>query len=206
MPDVHGATMAPIAIASLAALVGLFALADSRDGDRRAALAGMRIGALLRARLGVVGAAALGATGISLAATAVVFDAVRWPTYAAANILLALTYGLIGALIAPIFGRVGGVFLVFLIPFLDIGTAHSPMLHPEPTTLSRVLPGYGGSRILLDGALTAGSDETRALLIGLAWLLGLGIAVALTFHHAVAAALISRPAPKAAGSPLSGHA
>jgi hypothetical protein len=71
MPDVHGATMAPIAIASLAA-------------------------------------AALAATAISLAATAVVFDATRWATYTAANILLALTHVLIGALLAPIFGRVGG--------------------------------------------------------------------------------------------------
>jgi hypothetical protein len=186
MPAVHGATMAPIAIASLAALVGLFAVADSRTGDRRAALAGMRVGALLSARLGVCAIAAFAATAISLAATAVVFDAVRWPTYAMANFLLALTYALIGALIAPIFGRVGGVFLVFLIPFLDIGIIQSPMLHPEPTTMSRLLPGYGGSRILLDGALTADFDETRPLLIGITWLVCLGIAVALTYRRAVA--------------------
>jgi hypothetical protein len=177
--------MAPIAIASLAALVGLFAVADSRTGDRRAALAGMRVGALLAARLGVLAIAALAATAISLAATAVVFDAVRWPTYALANVLLALTYALIGALIAPIFGRIGGVFLVFLIPFLDIGIAQSPMLHPEPTTMSQLLPGYGGSRILLDGALTAGFDENRPLLIGIAWLVALGAAVALTYRRGI---------------------
>jgi hypothetical protein len=34
MADVHGATMAPIAVASLAALFGLFTVLDSRDGDR----------------------------------------------------------------------------------------------------------------------------------------------------------------------------
>jgi hypothetical protein len=185
MPAVHGATMAPIAIASLAALVGLFAVADSRTGDRRAALAGMRVGPLLSARLGVLTIAALGATAISLAATAVVFDAVRWPTYALANVMLALTYALIGALIAPIFGRVGGVFLVFLIPFLDIGIAQSPMLHPEPTTLSQLLPGYGGSRILLDGALTAGFDESRPLLIGMAWIVALGVAVTFTYRRGI---------------------
>jgi hypothetical protein len=177
--------MAPIAIASLAALVGLFAVADSRIGDRRAALAGMRVGSLLTARLGVLTVAALAATAISLAATAVVFDAVRWTTYALANVLLALTYALIGALIAPIFGRVGGVFLVFLIPFLDIGIAQSPMLHPEPTSMSQLLPGYGGSRILLDGALTAGFDENRPLLIGMAWLVALGVAVALTYRRGI---------------------
>jgi len=184
MPAVHGATMAPIAIASLSALVGLFVLLDSRAGDRRAALAGLRPGALFTARLGVLGLMVLAATVVSLAATAVVFDATRWPTYAAANLLLGLTYGLIGAMLAPLFGRVGGVFVAFLLPFLDIGIVQSPMLHPEPTTLSKFLPGYGGSRVLLDGALTRGFDETVPLLIGLAWLAALTIVVALTYRIA----------------------
>ncbi|MEP7056110.1 MAG: ABC transporter permease [Actinomycetota bacterium] len=182
MPDVHGATMAPIAVAALAALVGLFTMLDSRDGDRRVTLAGLRSASLLTARLGVLAAAAMAATGAALLTTAVVFDATNWPTYAAANVLLALTYGLVGALLAPIFGRVGGVFVAFLLPFLDIGIVQSPMLHPDPTTLSRFLPGYGGSRVLLDGALTVGFDETRALFVGLSWLLVLGLAVCLTYR------------------------
>ena len=185
MPLVHGATMAPIAIASLAALVGLFGVLDSRNGDRRAALAGLKPNALLSARLGVLAVSALTATAVALAATALVFHATQWPTYAAANLLLALTYGLIGALLAPIFGRVGGVFVAFLLPFLDLGVVQSPMLHPTPTALSKLLPGYGGSRVLLDGALTRGFDETLPLLIGLAWLIGLSAAVAVTYRHAV---------------------
>jgi len=123
MPHVHGATMAPIAVGSLAALVGLFTMLDSRDGDRRAALAGLR----------------------------------RCSPPASAS--------------SPArFGRVGGVFVAFLLPFLDIGIVQSPMPHPEPTTWSQLLPGYGGSRVLLDAALTNHFDETRALLIGSAWL------------------------------------
>jgi hypothetical protein len=189
MADVHGATMAPIAVASLAALVGLFTVLDSRSGDRRAALAGLRTSALLSARLGMLAKAALAATAISLTATALVFHATRWPTYAGANVLIALTYALVGALLAPVFGRVDGVFIAFLLPFLDIGIVQSPMLNPEPTTLSRLLPGYGGSRILLDGALTNGFDETRPLLIGLAWLVALTLAVTVTYRHT------SSPAP-----------
>lgn len=191
MPDVHGATMAPIAVASLAALVGLFTMVDARDGDRRAALAGMRTAALLGARLAVLSAAALAATAVSLAATAAVFDAARWTLYIGANVLIALTYALVGALLAPIFGRVGGVFLAFLLPFLDIGISQSPMLHPEPGTGARLLPGYGGSRMLIDAALTPGFDETGPLLAGLAWLTGLALLVALTYHRSVAPA---RPA------------
>jgi hypothetical protein len=188
MPEVHGATMAPIAIGSLAAMVGLFTMLDSRDGDRRAALAGLRPSVLLTARLGALATAALAATAVSLAATALVFDAVRWPVYAAANVLIAFTYVLIGALLAPIFDRVGGVFVAFLLPFLDIGIMQSPMLNPEPTTLSRLLPGYGGSRILLDGALTAGFDETSPLIIGTAWLTVLALAATSVYRRATSPA------------------
>jgi hypothetical protein len=184
MPEVHGATMAPIAIASLAALVGLFTVLDSHDGDRRAALGGLRPTALLSARLGVLAFFAVGATTVSLAATAVVFDAAGWPIYAAANLLIALTYGLVGALLAPLFGRVGGVFVAFLLPFLDIGIMQSPLLNPEPTTFSTFLPGYGGFRVLLDGALTRGFDQPVPLLIGLGWLAALALAVTLTYQRA----------------------
>ena len=185
MPDLHGATMAPIAIASLAALIGLFVLLDSRTGDSRVALAGLRPRALFTARLAVLTGTVLAAAAVSMLTTALVFDARRWPTYVAANLLIGLTYGLIGALLAPVFGRVGGVFLAFLLPFVDLGFVQSPMLHPTPTTLSTFLPGYGGSRVLLDGALTRGFDEATPLLIGLSWLLGLLVAVAVVYRRAV---------------------
>ena len=71
----------------------------------------------------------------------------------------------------------------FLLPFLDVGIAQSPMLNPEPTTLSRLLPGYGGSRVLLDGALTAGFDETAPLLVGAAWLAVLAVTVAVVYRR-----------------------
>ena len=198
MPSVHGATMAPIAIASLSALVGLFVVLDSRAGDRRAALAGLRPAALLSARLGVLALLTLVAGMVSLATTALVFDAVRWPTYVAANLLLGFTYGLVGALLAPVFGRVGGVFLAFLLPFLDLGIVQSPMLHPEPTALARWLPGYGGSRVLLDGALTRGFDEKVPLVIGLAWFAALAVGIALTYRRATGPSRLNAVTPVSA--------
>ena len=99
----------------------------------------------------------------------------------------------LGALLAPVFGRVGGAFIAFLLPFLDLAIVQSPMLHPTPTTLSTLLPGYGGSRVLLDGALTRGFDETLPLLIGLTWLIGLAVAVAATYRHAVRPRALTRP-------------
>jgi hypothetical protein len=127
-----------------------------------------------------------GAAAVSLATTAFVFDAVRWPSYIGATMLIGLTYALVGALLAPVFGRVGGVFIAFLLPFLDLGITQSPMLNAEPTAFAKVLPGYGGTRVLLDGALTRGFDEIGALLVALAWLAALLTAVALTYRRAVA--------------------
>ncbi|XAS75590.1 ABC transporter permease [Dermatophilaceae bacterium Sec6.4] len=204
MPDVHDATMAPIAVGSLAALVGLFTVLDSHNGDRRAALAGLRPASLLTARLGVLALAALGATAISLATTALVFHAERWPIYAAANLLIALTYGLIGALLAPIFGRVGGVFIAFLLPFLDLGIAQSPMLHATPTAGSKWLPGYGGSRVLLDGALLHTFHDWGPLMLALGWLVVLAGAVTIAYHRATRPAR-TQPAAVPAVRTTGGH-
>lgn len=188
MRDLHGATMAPIAIASLAAVLGLFVLLDGRAGDARVVQAGLRWPTLFTARLAVLAAVTSLAAGVSLVATALVFDATRWPLYVAANLLIGFTYALIGALLIPVVGRVGGVFLAFLLPFLDIGIVQSPMLHPTPTELAKFLPGYGGSRMLLDGALSSGFDEVDSLLVGLAWMVCLFAVTAVLYRKAVAPA------------------
>jgi len=176
-PDTHPGLMAPIAIGALAALVGLFTVLDARSADRRLVLAGFRSVSLLTSRLTVVALLALLATATSLAVTAAFFDARQWGLYIASNTLIALTYALIGVLIGWLFGRVGGVFVAFLVPFLDLAIEQSPMLNPQVSGLAHFLPGYGASRVLYDSALTGAFDETGALLIALAWLLALATAV-----------------------------
>ncbi len=193
LASIHPATMAPIAIASLAALAGMFIMLDSRAGDQRLVLSGLRPGALLAARLALIAAAAAVATGVSLAVTAAVSDVRQWAVYAASNVLIAVTYALIGVLIGPLFGRVAGVFIAFLIPFLDLGLAQSPMLHPVPARWAHFLPGYGGSRVLIDAIMTPAFTQARPLLIALAWLAGLLTATALLFRHTTRAAGPSAP-------------
>lgn len=180
---IHAGIMAPIAVASLAALTGLFIVLDARSGDRRLALAGFRPAGLLASRLAVVGLAAAFVTAVSLAVVATVFSPRQWAAYAGASLLLAGTYGLLGVLLGPLLGRVSGVFIVFLVPFLDIGIAQSPMLRAEPAAWAQFLPGYGGSRVLLDGALTGSFDQTGPLLAGLAWFAGLILLTGLTLHQ-----------------------
>jgi hypothetical protein len=196
MPDVHGATMAPIAVASLTALAGLFGLLDNRAVDRRAALAGMRAGALFGGRLAVLTGVAAVATTVSLVVTATVITPKQWSLFGAAVLLAGATYALIGALLAPLAGRVGGVFLAFLLPFLDLGVTQSPMLHPEPTTLATVLPGYGSTRMLLDGALTDSFDESRPAVIGLLWLAALLAVNAAVYRRSVRAPTSSWHGPR----------
>ncbi|WP_030843843.1 ABC transporter permease [Streptomyces sp. NRRL F-4474] len=183
LPDIHGGTMAPIATASLATLAGLFTILNTRAGDQRLAVAGFRPVSLLASRLTVVVLGALLATAASLAVTATVFDARQWGLYIAANVMIALTYGLIGVLLCPLFGRVGGVLVAFLLPFIDLGIEQSPMLHPDPPPWAHALPGYGSTRLLIDAAVTPGFDETGPLLIALAWLVGLTLAATARFHR-----------------------
>jgi hypothetical protein len=198
LPDVHGGTMAPIAIGSLAALTGLFTVLNSRRPDQRLALAGFRPSRLLTARLLVVAAGALLATGASLAVTAIVFSPGQWSVYVAASVLIALTYALIGALLGPVFGRVGGVLIAFLLPFIDLGVEQSAMLHPVPSGWAHALPGYGATRVLVDGALTPTFDEWSALVIALVWVAGLLLAVALVYRRATRVAHPATPRPQAA--------
>jgi hypothetical protein len=143
----------------------------------------------LAARLAVIGAATALATAVSLVVAATVFDPRQWGWYAAGNALVAVTYALLGVLIAPVFGRVAGVFIAFLIPFLDVGIGQSPMLRGEPAGWAQYLPGYGGYRVLIDGGLTAGFDETRSLLIALAWIAALAVAATILVQRTI------RPAP-----------
>lgn len=192
---IHGALMAPIAVASLAALVGLFMVLDDRTGDRRLALAGGSRVAVVTSRLVVVLAAALGVTGVALTVAGAQFSPGSWLVYGVGNALVAITYGLVGVLVGPLLGRVAGVLVAFLVPFLDVGISQSPMLRAAPERWAEFLPGYGGVRMAVDGALTAGFDARSGLLAAAAWVAVLGLLVV---------TVLVRGLPRAAGLPGSG--
>ena len=199
--EMHAGTMAPVAVASLAALVGLFVVLDARAADRRLALAGQRPAVLLVTRLTMVLTAAAVATAVSLAVTAIVFDASNWGVYIGGIALLAVTYALIGVLLGPIFGRVSGTFMAFLIPFLDLGIGQSPMLRGEPATWAHWLPGYAGTRVMIDGALTSSFDEATSLALGVGW-----IAVLLLAATVLLRGIAGSPAPEPSSKAHPAHA
>lgn len=57
------------------------------------------------------------------------------------------------------------------------------MLRPEPTFWSRLLPGYGGSRVLVDEALTRSFDEIVPLPVRFGWFVALAVAVVVAYNR-----------------------
>jgi len=183
MVDVHGAIMVPITVAFLAGLAGLFVVLGSTEGDRRLIIAGFRPREVLAARLGVITLAAALVTAVSLAITAVGFEPQAWFTFALATLAVAVTYAMIGVVIGPLVGRLGGLYLMFLLPFLDVGLAQNVMFDAAPPTWATWMPAHGAVRVLIDGAFTASFDETTSLLLAVGWLVGVTAAAAAVFHH-----------------------
>ncbi|MFP5252208.1 MAG: ABC transporter permease [Actinomycetes bacterium] len=186
MVDVHGAVMVAITVAFLAGLAGLFVVLGSAEADRRLVIAGFRPREVLAARLGVIVLAAVLVSVVSLAVTAVSFTPQVWPTFALATIAIAVTYAMIGVIVGPLVGRLGGLYLMFLLPFLDVGLAQNVMFDAAPPTWAAWMPAHGATRVLVDGAFTPSFDETTGLLIGLAWLAGITTLAVGVFHRLAA--------------------
>jgi hypothetical protein len=161
-------------------LVGI----DARAADGRLSLAGQRPWVLAVTRLATAVFAAVLATAAALAVAGAVFDAKRWPVYAAGNLLVAITYALLGLLVGPLVGRVSGTLLAFLVPFVDLALGQSPMLHATTPAWAQVLPGYGGTKVALDGGLADSFGEGRSLLLAALWATALLVIVLVTGRSA----------------------
>jgi hypothetical protein len=181
LPDTHAGTMAPIAVASLATVAGLFIALGNRDGDRRLVQSGMHRSALLLGRFGEVGVAVLVTSAASLAVTAMVFPAKQWAGFIGGTLQLGAVYALLGMCLGFLLGRVTGVLIAFVVPFLDLGITQSPMLRLEPPGPAVLLPGYGPYRVLIDTGLTDEFDEIGGVLIGALWMVALTALVTVMF-------------------------
>lgn len=187
MDDLHGAIMVPITVGFLAGLAGLFVVLASADADRRLTLAGFRPIEILTARFGVIAFAAVLTTAVAVAVTALSFSPRSWTIFVAANVLVALLYAGIGVVVGTLAGRLGGLYLVLMLPFIDIGIAQNPMFDLAPPAWASYLPAHGAIRFLLDGAFTATFDEALALTLAIAWMLAIAAGAGAQFHR------LSRP-------------
>jgi hypothetical protein len=182
---IHAAEMASVATGLLAGVTGLFVVTGSVGGDRRLVLAGVRPRQVLAGHLGVIAGAATLITAISLAVSAAFFSPQLWAEYFGADLLLALTYAMIGVLLGPLVGRLGGLYLILLLSIVDVGYGQSVMFHPLPPAWGAFLPSRGADRLLLDGAFTSQFEQYRSLILALAWLGALSLGAAMTFRHRI---------------------
>ncbi len=179
---VHAAQMAAIASALLAGIAGLFIVTGSADGDRRLVLAGFRPRQVLAGHLGVVAGAATLTTAVSLAVSAAFFAPQQWVQYAGGVLLIALTYAMIGVLLGPLTGRLGGLYLILLLAMVDVGYGQTVMFKPLPPTWGAYLPARGAGRLIIDGAFGTSTVQIGYLLLALGWLAALSTAAALVFR------------------------
>ena len=184
----HAATMVPVTAAFLAGLAGLFVSTGTTAGDRRLVLAGMRTRHVLGARLAVITAATVVTTAAAVTVASAWYAPRQWAVFAGANLLVAATYAMVGLVLGPVIGRLGGLYLVLLIAFIDVGLGQTVMLPGGPPKWGAYLPARGASRMLVDGAFTSRFDQTGGLLLALAWLAAAAALAAVVFRRRTGAA------------------
>jgi hypothetical protein len=95
---------------------------------------------------------------------------------------------MIGVLLGPLVGRLGGLYLLLLLSIVDVGYGQTVMFDPTPPGWGAFLPARGASRLMLDGAFTTGFERYGYLLLALGWLVGLTLAAVAVFKHRIGAA------------------
>lgn len=184
MREVHGAMMAAITVAFLAALCGVFIMRSARQADRRLVVAGFRPVQAVLPRLAVLGTVTLVVVVVSLAVTALSFTPTSWPAFALGTLLVGLTFACIGALAGALFGQLGATYLVLFLALLGMGIFQNPMFgNGTPTGAALVFPEYGAARVVIDGGFASGFDAWGQLALALGWLGVLAGAVALVLRQ-----------------------
>jgi hypothetical protein len=181
MPDVHGVIMTPITSALIAGLAGLFLMNDAKEADGRLVVAGYETHQLVAARLGVLAVVSAVVTAVSVGVMLVDFTPEHLGPFVAAMLLLTVLYGLLGMLVGAAFDRLAGLWVMLIVPMLDIGLFQDPLfVQSEPDWWMTLLPGYHPVRVLVDTGLTAQVDTMASLgwAVGyLALVLGLVVVV-----------------------------
>jgi len=185
MKELHGAGMGGVVVAFVAALLGVFVMQSALDGDRRLVIAGFRPGETVLARLLVLLSGTALVVGVAALVTALNFSAASWVPLLAALMLLGLIYAAIGALAGALLDRLAATYLMLFLVMTDLGVVQTPMFHVTPGRFAALLPGYGPSRVMYDGAFSQGFHAGPELLLSLGWTAVLAIAVGIVLRRTV---------------------
>ncbi|KAA3637676.1 MAG: hypothetical protein DWP92_07420 [Armatimonadetes bacterium] len=100
--------------------------------------------------------------------------------------MVAATYGMVGVVVGALFGQLGGLYVMFLLPFIDVGIAQNVMFSAAPPDWGVLLPARGAVQVLVDAAFTPGFDQASGLWLAVAWLVGLVVATGVVFRRVAA--------------------
>jgi ABC-type antimicrobial peptide transport system permease subunit len=177
--------MGGVVIAFVAALLGVFVMQSALGGDRRLVVAGFRPGETVLARLIVLISGTALVVAVSAIVTALNFNAASWLPLIASLMLLGLIYAAIGALAGALLDKLAATYLMLFLVMTDLGVVQTPMFHVTPGRLAVLLPGYGPSRVMYDGAFSTTFHAGSELLLSLGWAAALAIAVTVVLRRAV---------------------
>ncbi len=182
MAKLHGAIMVPITVTFLSGLLGLFVMLSSRKADRRLVAAGYSMPLLLAVRLAMIAGMSVLITLVSVGVTLIDFRPDQLGLFVLINLLSALHYGFIGAIIGTFLSALGGTYLVFFMPMIDLGVINDPMFPREDVAWwAKLLPGYSPMEVLLDSSFTGGFDTGGELAVALIYLVALAALAMLAF-------------------------
>jgi hypothetical protein len=178
MRAIHGAVMAGNAIAFVAGLCGVFVMGSALAGDRRLVIAGYRPREVVIARLSVLGAATALVVTVSAFVTAISFTPASWLPFLAGLASIGVIYAGIGALAGAILDKLAATYLILFLALTDLGIVQNPMFGDgTPGDWAVLLPGYGPSRVMVDGAFSAPFHAGGDLVLSFGWLVGIGAGV-----------------------------
>jgi hypothetical protein len=179
MKALHGPEMAKFAVAFVAALLGVFVMRSALQGDRRLVAAGFPAGRAIAARMSVLVTAVLIAAAVGASATAIGFRPASWPPLLVALVLTGMIYAAIGLLAGALLDKLAATYLILFLTMTDLGVVQTPMFHATPARLAWLLPGYGPTRVMLEGAYSPTFHATRELLLSGVWAIAMAAAACL---------------------------
>jgi hypothetical protein len=172
-----------VSVAILSGIVGLFLVSSSEAADDRLRLAGYSDLELVVARVGTLGASVVVMTAVTVGVAVQVFQPTNFWAFTAIVGLLGITYGVVGVLVGLLFDRLGGVYLMLLVPFWDV---HFLLFQNTPTSdlvwWTEYLPGRYATTALFDAAF-ADSVEIDIVLGTVGYATVFTVLSIVVFHH-----------------------
>lgn len=151
----------PMVAALLSAVAGLFLMQSTADADGRLAVAGYRAGEVVLARLALVAGVSLVASAVAVGAALLAFTPKSPAWYAAATVLTALLYGMVGVLVGVLLDRLPGVYLVMFGSVVDLFLFQNP-LATDTRAAAELLPGHYPLRLAMDAAFAGRVEPAHA--------------------------------------------